>query len=320
MYMSFISLFTKQDLKAISHDSALNEAFQGIEASSLQAGVEKLAFPRHYRAEYLNNQQAAGIITKEFQDVGYRTLSVGRYYNVVAYSPESVNKPVILLGAHFDGVPGCIAADDNASAVAGLLAVAKQLRQSHPQLNVVFAAFNREEDGYFGSKEVVRYFNQQQLFTVREAHVLEMIGYASDKPGSQKFPPGIFPEQSYSVGDFIAILSNSAAEPLLIDTLSIGEQYVPKFKGLGIQHDPSALNDIRPVYDLYRSDHRSFWQNGVPALLWTDTAEFRTPHYHQTSDTPDTLNYSFMEAVTRAVLGTIIHRAQILGLESPRVR
>jgi hypothetical protein len=314
--MSLISLFTSRDSKDLARNNNLAQALDGVTAASLQADVEQLAFPRNYRAEYLNNQNAAGIITREFQEAGYKTLSVGRYYNVVAYNPDSVHKPAILLGAHFDGVPNCIAADDNASAVAGVLAVARQLRQSHPHLNVVFAAFNREEDGYYGSKEVVKYFNQKGIFPVKEAHVLEMIGYSSDAQQSQKFPRGIQPDQSHSVGNFIALLSNSEAEPLLVDTLSVGNQYVPGFRGLGIQHDPSKFRDKAPVQDLYRSDHRSFWQTGVPALLWTDTAEFRTPHYHQQTDTPDTLDYFFMERVTKAVLGTIIHRAEVLGLDS----
>jgi Zn-dependent M28 family amino/carboxypeptidase len=313
--MSLISLFTDQDLKNISHDSRVAGALEGITAPSLQRDVEKLAFPRNYRAEYLENQQAAGIITKEFQDAGYRTLSVGKYYNVVAYNPASLHKPVILLGAHFDSIPNCIAADDNASAVAGVLAVARQLRQTYPDAHVIFAAFNREEDGYYGSKEVVKYFEKSDLFHVKEAHVLEMIGYTSNEAHSQRFPRGINADDSFRVGDFIALLSNSAAEPLLLDTLSVGKRYVPGLRGLGIQHDPTLLKDITPVADLYRSDHRSFWQTGVPALLWTDTAEFRTPHYHQRTDTPDTLDYSFMEKVTKVVLATVIHRAQVLGLE-----
>jgi Zn-dependent M28 family amino/carboxypeptidase len=314
--MSLVSLFTERNSRDVGSDATLKQALNGISSASLQADVERLAFPRNYRAEYLNNQQAAGIITKEFQQAGYRTLSVGNYYNVVAYNPATLHKPVVLLGAHFDSVPNCIAADDNASAVAGVLAVARQLRQSHPNLNVVFAAFNREEDGYFGSKEVVKYFQKAKLFTVQEAHVLEMIGYSTNEPNSQKLPRGIVVDEAFNVGNFIALLSNSAAEPLLIDSISIGKQYVSKFRALGIQHDPTHLRDITPVHDLYRSDHRSFWQSGVPALLWTDTAEFRTPHYHQATDTPDTLDYSFMEGVARVVLGTIIHRARALGLES----
>ncbi len=159
---------------------------------------------------------------------------------------------------------------------------------------------------------MVKYFNKSGLFTVKEAHILEMIGYTSNQSNSQQFPRGITADDSFRVGDFIALLSNSAAEPLLIDTLSAGQSYVPGFSGLGIQHDPSVLKDITPVHDLYRSDHRSFWQTGVPALLWTDTAEFRNPHYHQKTDTPDTLDYSFMERVTRVVLATIIHRDNLL--------
>jgi len=130
---------------------------------------------------------------------------------------------------------------------------------------------------------------------------LEMLGYADGRPGSQRVPPmlaGLYPD----VGDFIGVVGNEASLKLLEGAVR-GLKSVP---GLPVEHlaVPGA-GHVLP--DARRSDHSSFWDAGLPALMVTDTSFLRNPHYHQATDTPDTLDYPFLAKVTlgvyRAVLG-----------------
>jgi hypothetical protein len=125
-----------------------------------------------------------------------------------------------------------------------------------------------------------------------------MVGYCSHSPGSQELPPGI-PIKIPDVGDFLGLIGNRRSNALIDGILEQSKSYLPGFPVLGLKvyH---GLEKFAP--HLRRSDHAPFWKTGIPALMWTDTSEFRNPNYHQWSDTPDTLDYVFLRRVTQLLL------------------
>jgi hypothetical protein len=137
---------------------------------------------------------------------------------------------------------------------------------------------------------------------IREAHVLEMVGYRDRTPGSQRTPSGL-PIQIPNTGDFLGLVANESSHPALDATLVQARTYVPDLPVYGLKLPRGA---DRAIADVLRSDHAPFWSAGIPALMWTDTAEYRNPHYHRPTDLPETLDYAFLLAVTRALVATVL--------------
>jgi len=264
--------------------------------------IETVSIPRHYHGEQKNNQKVAEWIRSEFESLGLSTIYQGRYNNIVAtYDGVLLSECRIIVGGHYDSVPGSPGADDNASAIAGVLALAKALKKFAP-LPVMFVAFNREEDGLIGSEEFAHMLPSD--ITLEAVHILEMIGFCSTEPGSQKVPQGL-PIKIRDVGDFIAVISNKEANHLIAPILKTAERYVPDLpvKALKVFF---GVEKFFPY--LSRSDHAPFWERNIPALMWTDTSEFRNPNYHKSSDTPDTLDYTFMQNVVQLLGETVLEQ------------
>lgn len=290
-------------------DGAISRALGDLRVTALQETVQSLSFPRNYRAESSENLRAADLIRSSFDDIGYTTAYVGSYKNVFAYTDACVGKRSVLVCAHFDSVPGCPAADDNASAIAGQRELARLAWNHFRNLPIAFIAVNREEDGLLGSAQFVDLVSKDRRFRFEEVYNLEMIGFASHEEGSQRFPPGL-QLPGMSRGDFLALVGNDHGHESLRALLQAGRDYAPELPiiGLHISGDPA-----RAPRDLLRSDHASFWDGGIhKAVQLTDTANFRNPNYHKLTDTPETLNYDFMRDVTSVVFATIVTRAQSL--------
>jgi hypothetical protein len=219
-----------------------------------------------------------------------------RYRNVVAwFGPRGHER--IVVGAHYDTAGPLPGADDDASGVAGLLELARLLATSRPAIGVELVAFTLEEPPAFATRDMGSAVHAAALAAegarVRLMIGLEMIGYFSDAPGSQRFPaPGlglVYP----TVGNFIAVVGKlgqgatvrrvrdamRAAAPLPVESIA-----APRFL---------------PGVDL--SDHRSYWDRGWDAVMITDTAMYRNPHYHAASDRADTLDYARMADVVTGV-------------------
>ncbi len=274
-----------------------------IDPQQLQQWVAELAFPRHFFAEQHANRQARGIVVREFQRLGLSPSLQGEATNVVATLGVPWEQCRVIVGAHYDSVPRTPGADDNASAVAGMLAVAKALQPLGP-LPVAFVAFNQEEDGMVGSQQLVAELRARGGRQLVCAHVLEMIGYCSHEPGSQHLPVGL-PIRVSNVGNFIGVIANRRSNAWVAPLVALAERRLPELpvKALKVF---AGMERLFP--HLLRSDHGPFWRAGLPALMWTDTAEFRNPHYHRPSDLPDTLDYQFMAQV--ATLLTYMVRTQ----------
>jgi hypothetical protein len=307
-YDSWLTMHVQHSANApaTTPDSRVRAAADEVSASFLRGIVETMAVPRHYELQPENNRLTAHWIARQLHSYGYETEFQGEYANVVARSRYAPGAACVLVGAHYDSVPGTPGADDNASAVAALLACARALAEHAPTCPVCFASFNREEDGLLGSADFVRTVAAEGKMHVREAHVLEMVGYCDHRPGSQAIPPGL-PIQVPDRGDFLGILANKDSTAMANAVLQTARTYWPDIPVLSLKVH-AGVEKLLPV--LQRSDHAPFWGAGIPAIMWTDTAEFRNKHYHQPTDTPDTLDYDFLRRVTQILIATILTSVQ----------
>jgi Zn-dependent M28 family amino/carboxypeptidase len=211
--------------------------------------------------------------------------------------------PLVVVGAHYDSVPGTPGADDNASAVAALLELASWIRphlgssgSRFGQLELV--AYDLEEYGFIGSFVHSREI-QRTGIPVRGMISLEMLAYTDQRPHSQRLPPHLAKHYP-NVGNFIGVCGNEASRSL-VQTVTQAMQSVP---GLPVESiTVPGKGEVLPEVRL--SDHSSFWDRDYPALMITDTSFMRNPHYHQPSDKPETLDYSFLAKVTAGVCGAV---------------
>ncbi len=283
-----------------------------IAEKELRQAVERISVPRHFVTEPEQNRATANWLSGVFESLNYHVERQGQHANILAL-PKNAPDEVILVGAHYDSVPMCPGADDNGSAVAAMLSCAAASGLWRPELPIIFAAFNREEEALLGSRDFVSSYLSQASFKVQSAHILEMVGYASSEPHSQRVPTGL-PIKLNDKGDFLGLLANAKSRTKMDFVLSHARAYLPDLPviGLGVQLD---LEKLFPV--LARSDHVPFWAAEIPAVMWTDTSEFRNENYHRHTDTPDTLNYSFLQRVTQLLTASVIHEAaQLSGRHS----
>jgi Zn-dependent M28 family amino/carboxypeptidase len=234
----------------------------------------------------------------------------GVYRNVVATLPAAQESPAapLLIGAHFDTVVGSPGADDNASGLAVLLEVARRLAGRPLDRPVQFVAFNLEEEDLLGSRAYAAHLRT----TGQDLHgaiVFECVGFAKQDEGSQRRPPGV-PIPVPGVGNFLALIGNERSRSLVESFIAAASCTVPAMPlvPLIVPGHGEGLPDAR------RSDHAAFWEQDYPALMLTDTADFRNPHYHQPSDTIETLDFDFMVKVTGAVTAAV---CELAGLTKP---
>lgn len=194
---------------------------------------------------------------------------------------------IIVVGAHYDSVLGSPGANDNASGVAGLLALARRFAGKPCGQTLRFVAFVNEEPPYFQTEEMGSFVYASRCKArgdkISAMISLETIGYFSDAPGSQSYPsPGLgafYP----TTGNYIGFVGNFGSRALVRRSIGL-------FREQGkVPSEGAALPSFIP--GVAWSDQWSFWQCGYPAIMLTDTAPFRYPHYHERTDTPDKLEY-----------------------------
>lgn len=248
---------------------------------------------------------SAEIIRQSFAASGYRVetqkfaVEKVEYENVIAeLRGTELPGEVVVIGAHYDTVFDSPGADDNASGVAGLLAVARRLASEPQRRTIRFVAFCNEEPPFFRSPQMGSHHYAKLLRDRHEKVVamisVESIGFFSSDPGTQRYPK---PLDSFypSTADFIGVVGNTRSRALVVRTARAFAAASP------LPVEAAALPGI--VGEAAWSDHWSFWQFGVPALMITDTALFRNPQYHTPEDLPGTLDYERMTAVVRGMLG-----------------
>lgn len=289
--------------KAFKHVSERIEAIlPTISETYLCEVIETISIPRHYQAEKANNERIGRWILQQFEALGYTASFQGQFQNILVLPPVPLASSSILVAAHYDTVPCSPGADDNGSGIAVLLACAKAFAEQDFPTSAVFLAFNREEDYLIGSQEFVTEYLQNLATEITETHVMEMVGYCSHEVGSQHLPQGL-PVQLPDRGDFLGLVGNQRSAKLVNSTLQTAKTYLDGFPVLGL----SVYLGLEKYFPhLQRSDHAPFWHAKIPALMWTDTAEFRNTNYHSPWDTPDTLDYTFMKQVAQILISTIL--------------
>lgn len=262
-------------------------------------------------------QATIGYIESQWSEIGYRPTrerfdALGdEATNLIVESRGAKRADeIVLLGAHYDTVATTPGADDNASAVAVLLEVSRCLREYRGKRTARFVAFACEEPPYFhldsmGSQHHARE-SRRRGDKIVGMLCLEMVGYYSLAKGSQSVPAGIprwmhcfFPQR----GDFLVAVGNMPSWKLcwrFRRGFKRGTRRLPLFSICL----PQRIHEIR------LSDNSSFWDQGYPALMLTDTSFLRNPNYHEATDTPDTLDYPRMTEVT---LGVAAAMRKLLG-------
>ena len=258
-------------------------------------------------SNYANLERAATYIQGQFEAIPYdvesQSYTVGGrvYRNLIASRPgRDKQEEQIVLGAHYDTVPGSPGADDNASGVSVLLELARLAIDREFGKTFKFVAFSTEEMPSFrtGAMGSHAYASRAKARGDRIVGMIsfEMLGYYSDLEGSQSYPTG-FSLFYPSRGNFISLVSDfwswrwkNKAEAALKQSMRLPVESVATFRFV-------------PGVDW--SDHRSFWEAGYSALMMTDTAFYRNPHYHRATDTPEKLDYNRMADLTRGLLGML---------------
>lgn len=278
----------------------------------LYKDVEFLTQLRPFR-NYLNLESLEKVcdhLRKEFREAGYepedqKWMAAGNEYTNVIASYNKDKSKRLIVGAHYDVAGDTPGADDNASAVAGLLETARLVAENKPDLDfrIDFVAYCLEEPPFFTSDQMGSFIHAQSL-KEENADVMgmicyEMIGYFSEEPESQGFPDEDLKKYYPHKGNFIIVVGledyadfNQKVFELMVQDSKIGVEKItfPVKEGLAGM-----------------SDQRSYWRFDYPALMINDTSFLRNPHYHKISDDIETLDFNKMTEVVnssyRAVVG-----------------
>ncbi len=250
--------------------------------------------------------EAADYIESKFQASGYAVqrqtyTCYGKQVSNLIAEKAGTDEGIVVVGAHYDTVPGTPGADDNASAVAGMLELARLHQASVNKKHLIFVAFANEEPPCFGSDNMgsmvyARRLKDQNI-TVDVMISLEMIGYFSHER-IQEYPLGCLRFFYPKTADFIGVVGNFRSS-----------KYVSFLKkGIRKHSDLNVRSLIAPEHlgGIGLSDNSSFWHYGYRAVMITDTSFFRNKHYHQETDTIDTLNFESMAKVVKGLYFTLL--------------
>ncbi|MBI2312273.1 MAG: M28 family peptidase [Betaproteobacteria bacterium] len=289
-----------------------------ITAAAVERHVRKLAGEigerNVFRPEAL--AAAADYVEGEFSSQGhevavqeYEARDVPSRNFEVTIAGAAQTTEIILIGAHYDSVLGSPGADDNASAVAALIEIARCLKGERLPRTVRLAAFVNEEPPFFfwgnmGS-QIYAKAARRRGDDIRLMLSLEMLGCFSDAPGSQRYPPlfrYFYPDR----GNFIAFVSNLRSRGAM-------RRAVAAFRA-GSDFPCEHTATFSWIPGVAWSDHLSFWRQGYRAAMVTDTAFYRYPYYHSALDTPDRLDYPRLARVSEALAGMVRGLASDPGL------
>ena len=262
----------------------------------LRADLQQFAVPRHARWDPLGLMAVRQALRERLAELGpleeHRFCSSGEEgVNLILRLPgRNPNLPPLLVGAHYDGPLHSPGADDNASGVAALLELARRWAATPPRRPIWLVAFDQEEWGMVGSAALAAQLKQAGQ-PLKLMVSLEMLAYTS---AEQSYPLPAMQAVYGDQGDFIALVANAGAGLLLPGLARAMGRHVPT-KVLPVPNGGRAIPDVR------LSDHSPFWDAGYNALMVTDTSFMRNPHYHQMSDTVETLDLPFFAAVVEGL-------------------
>ncbi|HEU5072918.1 MAG TPA: M28 family peptidase [Polyangiaceae bacterium] len=253
---------------------------------------DSLARARDYIATVLGGIETLTNARLEFEKLTGTSAGASN----VVFELAGATEELVVVGAHYDTALGTPGANDNASGVAAGLELARLLatRRHHRTLRFVF--FANEEQPYFQQAGMGSLAHAEASRArgdrVKAMLALESLGHYSTKPGSQRYPPLVgrfYPDQ----GNFVGFVGNLRSRSLVRDAIGTFRA------SSAFPSEGAALPAFVPGVGW--SDHWSFWQVGYPAIMVTDTAIFRDPHYHEASDVAARLDYLGLARVTRGL-------------------
>jgi len=262
-------------------------------AERLRSHVRQLAHqigPRN-AGFYQALSRSSDYIQNYLESCGYQVRRIA--YEVEGQTFENLETvqdgPFTVVGAHYDSVLDCPGANDNASGVAGVLELARLLKGSQ---HLRFVLFPNEEPPFYkteamGSQQYVQYLMESSQ-PVTSMICLETVGYYSQEPGSQR---SVYPDMLPDVGNFVALVGDVQSAQMVKGLVARWQQSQIPFPCLGLVPEPEAEPALLAA-GMDMSDHACFWDQGIPALMVTDTVFYRYNHYHLSSDTWDQLTYA----------------------------
>jgi len=282
-------------------------------ADRLSRHVGAIASREHNFMHPVALEDAARYIETAFEGMGYIIATQripgdkAEVRNIEVEVPGDARaQEIVVIGAHYDSVAGAVGANDNGSGVAALIELARLLRSAKPARTVRFVAFvNEEPPFYYGDEMGSRFYARRSKArgeNIVAMFSLETIGYYSDEADSQSYP---FPLSFFypKTGNFIAFVANLSSRALLHESIASFRRHA-QFPSEGAAA-PALLPGVG------WSDHWSFWKEGYPALMVTDTALYRYPHYHTMQDTPDKVDYERLARVVTGLHGMLRDLAQV---------
>jgi hypothetical protein len=280
-----------------------------ISVKNLKLHVRNIHFDRNPYDRYLELERVAQYIQREFLSIGFEVKEdffhwEGKTHkNILAEKRGTISpEKVIILGAHYDTVPGSPGADDNASGIAVLLEVARNIQAVPLGATLKLIAFALEEYGYEGS---IHYAKEARKGGEKIVGMisLEMVGFSGRR---QDYPSYINHRLYPNVGDFIGIIGNEGSKGLMEVVRRSFKTQIPQLPSecLIAPGNGEGMEEVR------LSDHSSFWDYGFPALMVTDTAFLRNPNYHLPSDTIETLDFEFMKKVAVGIYYSVVELAK----------
>jgi len=275
-------------------------------AARLRRHVEAIASEPHNIGHFANLEKAAQYIERTLAEQGYRVLS--QSYDVaqltvrnleVAIDPQEDAPAMrtIVIGAHYDSFLDAPGANDNGSGAAAALELARLLNDLRPRrTRLLLAWFTNEEPPYFQTDDMGSFHYARRLAERKEPVVamisLETIGFFSDDVGTQSYPApfgAVFPNRA----NFVAFVGMPGSRALVREVMALFRR----------ETDFPSIGGVAPgvIPGIAWSDHWSFAEHGFQAMMITDTAVFRYPHYHKPSDTPDKVNYDRLARLTKGI-------------------
>jgi Zn-dependent M28 family amino/carboxypeptidase len=304
-FVSFLFILLFILLFQVVRDERVTAMTDCISIENLKAHVGSIHFDRNPYDRHPELERVALYIQKEFSKVGLEVEEDSfqwegkTHKNIIGVKRgETSPRRVMIIGAHYDTVPGSPGADDNASAIAVLLEVARNIQKISLGSTLKLIAFGLEEYGYVGS---IRFAERARRGReeIRGMISLEMVGFTGPR---QDYPSYMDPKVYPVVGDFIGIVGNENSKALLEVVRRTFKTQIPQLPSefLLVPGNGVEMEEVR------LSDHSSFWDQGFPALLVTDTAFLRNPNYHLPSDTMETLDFEFMRKVAVGIYYSVV--------------
>ncbi|PSB01513.1 M20/M25/M40 family metallo-hydrolase [Merismopedia glauca] len=275
--------------------------------ANLLRHVKALGFARYSQSDRLkarqyiiNNLKSAGwsVTLQTFKDEYADGVNI-----IAERSQKNAQVETILVGAHYDTVPRSPGADDNGTGVATILEIARITSSLPTKKNLKLVFFDQEEIGLKGSLAFTSRPNNVKRLS--GAIIIDMLGFACNTPGCQTFPEGLPVTLPTDTGDFI-LVAGDTEHPEIISAFD----HLPNSNFPSVVKIPVPFKGLSAI-NLLRSDHAPFWLRNIGAVIVTDTANFRNPHYHQPTDIYNTIDRNFFTNSAQIVANATIKLLEI---------